>query len=143
MFSAKEAEYLKAQRLARVATVSTKGQPDVVPVGYEFDGKQFWVGGGSRELFLQSVKYRNVVKGNTKVALVVDDVESASPPRLRQVKVYGVAEAAEHDGRFGPGTYIRITPSVSWSFGIEAPFSGYPKGREKWRHKVVHAKGCT
>ena len=141
MFSEKEAEYLRSQRLARMATVSAAGQPDVVPVGYEFDGRHFWVGGEWPDIFLRSVKYRNVVRGNAKVALVVDDVESARPLRLRQVKVYGVAEAVEHEGKFGPGTYLRITPRVSWSFGFEAPLSRSPKAGEKWRHKVVHGNG--
>jgi pyridoxamine 5'-phosphate oxidase family protein len=44
MFSEPEVTYLKSQRLARIATVSKKGQPDVVPVGLEFDGNIFWVG---------------------------------------------------------------------------------------------------
>ncbi|HEX9196809.1 MAG TPA: pyridoxamine 5'-phosphate oxidase family protein [Candidatus Bathyarchaeia archaeon] len=42
---------MKSQRLARIATVSNKGQPDVVPVGFEFDGQYFWVGSHSRDIF--------------------------------------------------------------------------------------------
>jgi pyridoxamine 5'-phosphate oxidase family protein len=51
MFSEKEVEYLKSQRVARIATaasVSSKEegengslQPDVVPVGFDFDGEYF------------------------------------------------------------------------------------------------------
>ena len=33
------------QRLARLATVAPDGQPDVVPVGFEFDGTHLYVGG--------------------------------------------------------------------------------------------------
>jgi hypothetical protein len=41
MFSQKERDYLKSQRLARIATAATsvqKGpvQPDVVPVGFDY-----------------------------------------------------------------------------------------------------------
>jgi len=43
IFSEKEIEYLKSQRLARIATVNVSSedqtiQPDVVPVGFDFDG---------------------------------------------------------------------------------------------------------
>ena len=38
MFSEKEVAYIKSQRLARIATVSKKQQPDVAPVSFEFDG---------------------------------------------------------------------------------------------------------
>ncbi|MCG5217984.1 pyridoxamine 5'-phosphate oxidase family protein [Streptosporangium soli] len=44
-FSEAEIAYLRSQRLARIATVSADGQPDVVPVGFEFDGTYVYVGG--------------------------------------------------------------------------------------------------
>jgi hypothetical protein len=37
-FTDEEIGYLRSQRLARIATVSPEGQPDVMPVGYQFDG---------------------------------------------------------------------------------------------------------
>jgi pyridoxamine 5'-phosphate oxidase family protein len=40
-FSDEEVAYLRSQRLARLATVAPDGQPDVVPVGFEFDGRSF------------------------------------------------------------------------------------------------------
>jgi len=36
-FSDLEIEFIKRQRLARIATVSPKIQPDVAPVGFDFD----------------------------------------------------------------------------------------------------------
>jgi len=72
MFSEAESQYLKSQRLARIATVSSKGQPDVVPVGFEFDGKYFWVGSHSQDIFHQTLKYHNVKNGNKLVALTID-----------------------------------------------------------------------
>ena len=118
MFSDAEVRYLNSQRLARLATVSAKGQPDVVPVGFEFDGKCFWVGSHSQDIFLRTWKYKNVKNGNKLVALTIDDLESVDPWKPREVKVYGVAEVVEHPGRFGSGKYLRITPKTSWSFGI-------------------------
>ena len=44
-------------------------QPDVVPVGFDFDGNYFYVGGMN---FLKTTKYRNVLKNN-KVAFVIDE----------------------------------------------------------------------
>jgi pyridoxamine 5'-phosphate oxidase family protein len=45
MFSDKELSYLKTQRLARIATASRELQPDVAPVGFDFDGTYFYVSG--------------------------------------------------------------------------------------------------
>lgn len=45
IFSQKDSDYLKSQRLARIATVAPSSeengtiQPDVVPVGFDFDGE--------------------------------------------------------------------------------------------------------
>ena len=44
-FTDEEVAYIRSQRLARVATAAADGQPDVVPVGYEFDGTHFYIGG--------------------------------------------------------------------------------------------------
>jgi pyridoxamine 5'-phosphate oxidase family protein len=46
MFSEKETEYIKSQRLARIATVSPKEmQRDIDPVGFDFDGANFYING--------------------------------------------------------------------------------------------------
>jgi len=45
MFSDEEISYIKSQHLARLATVGPDGQPDVVPVGFDFDGTYFYCGG--------------------------------------------------------------------------------------------------
>jgi len=119
LFSEPEVQYLKSQRLARIATVSRKGQPDVVPVAFEFDGKNFYVGSHSQDIFHRTLKYRNVNSGNRRVALAIDDLESIEPWRPRSIKVYGTAEVVERKGMFGPGKYLRIVPTISWSFGIK------------------------
>ncbi len=98
--------------MARIATVSRKGQPDVVPVGFEFDGKYFWVGSHSQDIFHRTLKYHNVKNGNKSVALTIDDLESIDPWKPRLIKVYGIAEVLDHQGRFGPGKYLRVTPKI-------------------------------
>ena len=130
LFSRKEIEYLKSQRLARIATAAAttsdeRGsiQPDVVPVGFDFDGNYFYVGGMN---ILKSTKYKNVVKNN-KVALVIDDLKTVDPWDPRGMKIYGAADIVTRQGGYmdmtdHPNTqYIRITPEKKWSWGIEEP----------------------
>src|SRR5207253_3615910 len=91
----------------------------VVPVEFEFDGKYFWVGSHTQEIFHRTLKYHNVKNGNKLVALTIDDLESIDPWKPRVIKVYGTAEVLDHQGRFGPGKYLRVTPKTSWSFRSE------------------------
>jgi pyridoxamine 5'-phosphate oxidase family protein len=117
MFSAQEVAYLHSQRLARIATVSARTQPDVAPVGFEFDGTHFYIGGLEMR---KTLKYQNV-QGNPRVALVVDDLASTTPWTLRGIKVHGRAEIVSRGGQTGPGEYLWITPEKYWSWGIEQP----------------------
>lgn len=116
MFTEKEVAYLQSPRLARIATVAPDGQPDVTPVGFEFDGDRFYVGGRNLE---ETRKYQNVAAGNRKVALVIDDLASVNPWRPRGIRVYGEAEPVERKGRLGQGTYLSIRPRISWSWDVE------------------------
>jgi pyridoxamine 5'-phosphate oxidase family protein len=116
MFSEEELEYLQNHPLARLGTVEPDGQPDVDAVGYEFDGARFYIGG--RKL-RTTRKYKNVAAGHTQVSLLIDDL-IMSPPEPRGIKLHGRAEIVERDGRFGHDMYLVITPTVTWSWGIEA-----------------------
>lgn len=117
MFDAAETDYLNSQPLARLATRNEGGQPDVVPVAFEFDGHGFWIGGGATVVTTRKV--RNVVAGRREVALVVDDLVSLQPFVARGIRVYGTAgDPVERVGLVGPGTYVRITPTVSWSWNL-------------------------
>lgn len=118
MFSDLEIKYIKTQRLARIATVSGQLQPDVAPVIYEFDGECFYIGGRQQT---KTHKYKNVLNGNTKVALVVDDLESESPWKPRGIKIHGRAEVVEREGQVGRGEYLKVKPERYWSWGIERP----------------------
>jgi pyridoxamine 5'-phosphate oxidase family protein len=134
-FTDAEIAYLSSQPLARLATLGEDEQPDVVPVAFEFDGTYFWVGGGGQSV-LATRKIRNVRAGRHKVALVVDDMVSFDPFITRAIRVYGVAEPpVERVGMVGPGFYLRITPTVSWSWNM----AGEPVG-ETWYEprRAVH-----
>ena len=136
-FTEQEIAYLRSQPLARVATLGPGGQPDVVPLAFEFDGTHFWVG-GSGAAVLHTRKLRNVKAGNLKVALVIDDLVSLDPFIARCLRIYGEAEQrVERDGMVGPGTYLRITPTISWSWNLE----GRPAGATWYEpRRTVHRR---
>src|SRR5918996_74497 len=131
-FSQKEIEYLKSQRLVRIATASVSSkeegeqesiQPDVVPVGFDFDEEYFYVGGMN---ILKSTKYKNILKNN-KVAVVIDDLRTLDPWDPRGIRIYGMADSVERQGGYMDQTghteqrYIRIRPIKKWSWGIDEP----------------------
>ena len=111
IFSGKEVEYIKSQSIARIATAaeveaglvnesdnnsSKSVQPDVVPVGFFFDGEYFYIGGFD---MLRSTKYKNVLR-NRSIALVIDDLKSIKPWQSRGIKIYGDAEIIKRQGEF-------------------------------------------
>ena len=116
MFSEKEIAYIKSQRLGRLATVSSRMQPNVAPVGFDFDGEHFYIGG---LIQTKTLKYKNVFGGNTKVALVIDDLESINPWRPRGIKIFGVADIVERKGAFVSGPHLRVKPTRHKGWGIE------------------------
>ncbi|HET6737905.1 MAG TPA: PPOX class F420-dependent oxidoreductase [Kribbella sp.] len=119
-FNDDELEYLRTQRIARIATVGADGQPDAAPVGFEYDGTHLYIGGVDP---VKTRKFRNVRAGNAKVAVLLDDLPSTDPWIPRYLRIYGTAELVERTGRFGAGSYLRITPTISWSFNLEGkPF---------------------
>jgi pyridoxamine 5'-phosphate oxidase family protein len=117
MFNKAELAYVKSQYLARVATAD-KRRPNVAPVGYEFDGKYFYIGSIKQEILRSTPRYRNVKAGNKDVALVIDDLVSVDPWKPRGIRVNGVADIVERKGQLGQGEYIRIKPRLSWSWGL-------------------------
>ena len=112
MFTQKEIDYINSQRLARLATVSKSGQPDVAPVGYRFDGQRFYVTGFD---ITKTFKYKNVKAGNSSISLVIDDLVSVQPWMARGIKIHGTADIDEADGR----ATLVINPLRLWSWGIE------------------------
>jgi pyridoxamine 5'-phosphate oxidase family protein len=132
MLSALEIHYLKTQRLARIATASSQGEPEVSPVAFEYDGKYFYIGSHDQSIFFRTRRYKNIKNGNTRVCLVIDDLESIDPWKPRAIKVHGTAEVVEHEGIFGKGSYLRIIPHVTMSWGIE------PAKEGQWYSKKRH-----
>ena len=136
IFSEKEIQYLKSQRIARIATASVSSpkeesgsiQPDVVPVSFDIDGEYLYVGGMN---ILKTTKYKNILKNN-KVAIVIDDLKSVDPWDPRGIRIYGTTDivtrhvtlSSERIQETAPrpqADYIRIKPEKKWSWGIDEP----------------------
>lgn len=124
-----ELDYLRSQRLGRLATVDAKGRPQANPVGYFLreDGA-IDIGGYAMGT---TKKWRNIAV-NAFVSLVVDDVASVQPWKVRGVEIRGEAEQVV--GPHEHGTYlspeiIRIRPYRIFSWGLEEePAEGTAQG---------------
>ena len=116
MFDEHEIAYLRGQRLARLATVDADGQPTVDAVGFAYRDGVFTI--GSRGDIAATRKGRNVERGQTKVSLIVDDLATIDPWRPRGIRVHGRAEIADVEGQFGPGAYLIVRPTLTWSWGL-------------------------
>ncbi len=128
MFTEKEIAYINSQHLARLATVSKSLQPDVAPVGFQFDGEKFFITGFD---ITKTFKYKNVKAGNQLVSLVIDDLASVQPWQARGIKIHGEAEIVESNGRAS----LTIVPQRLWSWGVdgEAFKDGKPVSRKARR----------
>ncbi|MGD6742461.1 PPOX class F420-dependent oxidoreductase [Streptomyces sp. BH106] len=118
-FSDAERAYLKSQRLGRMATVDPQGRPQANPVGFfPQDDGTILIGGYSMGT---TKKWRNL-EANPNVSLVVDDIASVKPWRVRGVDIRGEAELLVGPHQLGPHMseeVIRIHPRKVHSWGLE------------------------
>lgn len=124
-FTDKEIDYLRGQRLGRVATTGSDGAPHVAPVGFRLDAESGTIAIGGRGLS-KSKKWRDLL-ANPKVAFVVDDLASVDPWTPRGIEIRGRVDL-HHDGgqeRFGGGgwddVWFAVVPQRIVSWGIEGP----------------------
>jgi len=122
-FTEAEIDYLNGQLLARIATASATGVPDVAAVGFGLDGDEIVTGGFD---ITRTVRYSNLL-ANRRASIVVDDLASVDPWSPRGVKVRGRV-ILEEEGR---GMRIRIIPEVIWSWHINTDAEKHFLGVEK------------
>src|SRR2546428_9047387 len=67
LFTDSEKEFLGSHNICRFASIESNGWPHVVPVGYTFDGKYFYI---STEFTTKKLKN---VRRDPKISLVVDE----------------------------------------------------------------------
>lgn len=116
-FTDAEQAYLGSQPLGRLATVQADGSPQVKPVGFRVNPRLGTIDVPGFNL-TSSQKFRNVAR-NGHAALVVDDIASTDPWRVRFLEIRGTAEALGDDTDDGP--LIRIHPTRILSYGVEEP----------------------
>ena len=119
-----ERAYLAGQRLGRLATVDADGQPQNNPVGFFVNEETGVIDIGGRTMG-RTKKFRNV-QARPLVSLVVDDLASVQPWRVRGVEIRGRAEALSgwQPPRPGySGEVIRIHPTriISWGLDEASP----------------------
>jgi pyridoxamine 5'-phosphate oxidase family protein len=122
MFTEAEIGYLASQTLGRLATTQRNGTLQNSPVAFSYNDSTRTIDISGHDM-AASQKFRNVRQGS-KVALVVDDIASVQPWRVRCLEIRGRAEAiaAPHDsGARMPGAIIRIHPERIISWGIDPP----------------------
>jgi pyridoxamine 5'-phosphate oxidase family protein len=122
-FTEAELAYLRGggpTRLGRLATIDARGVPQNSPVGFRVDAEGLTIAIAGYALGA-SRKFHNVAR-NPHVSLVVDDVASADPWRVRAVEVRGEAEALTDVEPLFPGVsreLIRIHPTRVVSWGLD------------------------
>ncbi|MBZ5685872.1 MAG: PPOX class F420-dependent oxidoreductase [Acidobacteriia bacterium] len=122
-FTDAEISYLKTQRLGRLATVGSDGQPHVVPVGFRYNQNEDAIEIRGHSGFAKRKKYRDVVH-DPRVAFVIDDVPSVNPWTVRGIEIRGQAQVLTTGGApLGPGfdpEMFRIRPSRITSWGLNS-----------------------
>ena len=124
-FSTAEKEYMRSQRLGRLATVNAVGEPHVIPVSFRHNEELDVIEIGGRWMN-GSKKFRDILH-NPNVAFVIDDVLPPWKPRFLEIR--GKAEQVFEGGEsFGTGfapEMIRISPRRIISGGIEPDATPY------------------
>ncbi len=116
-FKPHEIEFMKAADLARLATIQPDGTLQNNPVGFTYNDDLGTIDIHGYRMS-KSRKFRNVAANHT-VALVIDDIASRNPWRVRCLEIRGTAEQAESDDSELDTAIIRITPRRIISFGID------------------------
>jgi PPOX class probable F420-dependent enzyme len=127
-FTPKQAAFLKANEVCRLATASKDGSPQVTPVIYAFDGDSFLIA-----VDYGTKKLKNV-KANPKVALVVDRLRPTKAVTIEGTcKVYEKGEEylrlldilfkkfevyRKNPWGEGESPIFRVTPTKVVSWGI-------------------------
>ena len=136
-FTPEEIAYLQSQRLGRLATVSEKGEPHVVPVSFRYNPEQDSIDIGGHNI-VPTKKYRDAVRYG-RVAFVVDDVLPPWKPRM--IEVRGTVQGLPEGGKaiveaFSP-EILRITPTRIISFGLNSDIVRPGEGRVDFSSRKV------
>lgn len=118
VFTDIEIEYLRSQRLGRLATAQPNGTLQVSPVGFHYNPVTETIDIGGHRMDA-SKKYRNVA-ANQQAAFVVDDLATTNPWRPRFIEIRGWGETIDNptDLAYGTAAIIRIHPQRILTLGL-------------------------
>jgi pyridoxamine 5'-phosphate oxidase family protein len=120
VFTDKELDYLASQRLGRIATVGTDGQPHVVPTSFRYNAEHDAIDVGG--LWMSQTKKLRDVQRTGRASIVVDDVLPPWQPRM--IEVRGTAAVVPTGGKALSERFedviVRIKPARIISFGVES-----------------------
>jgi pyridoxamine 5'-phosphate oxidase family protein len=119
-FTEAQLAYLASQRLGRLATVAPDGSPQNNPVGFKYNAELDTIDIVGYDLG-KTRKFRNL-RTNDRVALVIDDIVSVTPWRVRCLEIRGTAETLTDQPHARPGMsgeLIRIHPRRVLGFGFD------------------------
>lgn len=132
IFTPAEIEYITSQPLCRIATVGKDGQPHVTPVAFRYDAETDTFDVGGHGSFSMRKKWRDAEQ-NPQVAIVIDDIASTNPWKVRGIEIRGTVELLTTGGeKIGPGfgtERFRITPKRIVSWGLDTEAYGPPSAR--------------
>lgn len=132
VFTPAEIDYLKSQRLCRIATVGSNSQPHITPVGFRYNTETDTFDIAGYGGFATRKKWRDVEQ-NPQVAIVIDDIASVDPWIVRGIEIRGTVETMATGGdTVLPGAdpeMFHITPQRIVSWGIEGHAYGPPNAR--------------
>ncbi|WP_020672128.1 PPOX class F420-dependent oxidoreductase [Amycolatopsis nigrescens] len=127
IFTEHEREYLRAQGLARLATIGPAGSPQNHPVTYRVNEDTGTIDIGGPNLS-ESRKYRNI-QADPRVSLVIDDTapRAVGPggQRGRGLEIRGVAELLRDEPMMEGFTrdLIRVHPRRLVAWNLDRPGS--------------------
>ena len=110
-FTPAERAYIESQRIARIATASPTGRPDVAAVRFQLRGEVIDIGGRVNPA---TYKWHNVIR-NGRASITIDDIASEDPWVVRGIKIFSRAETVEREGTTGR---ILVHPEIIWSWNI-------------------------
>jgi PPOX class F420-dependent enzyme/OxyR family protein len=136
IFTKNELDYMREQKLGRLATADRDGNPHVVPVGFRHNLETDTIDIGGHGI-AQTKKWRDVGR-HPRVAFVIDDV--LPPWRPRSIEVLADAELLESGGEeFGRGfdpQIIRLHPVKIIAWGLD-------EKRQSRKVNIVHVEVIT
>jgi PPOX class probable F420-dependent enzyme len=132
-----EYQFISEQRVARLATVDTGGQPAVIPIVYAFDGVAFFTPLDAKPKRVEVNQLQRVrnINDNPSVAVIIDSY-SEDWRRLAWVHVRGRARIITNGDEYTAGISLLVAKYPQYE---QMPLAGRPliliepTGIRSWR----------